>query len=354
MNDVWKLLVLISLGAGCAAQRPEPAAPSGSGRATTVAAQEPAPASATPEEEAARAEQVAELQQKREQMLAEHRLELQRFTPELRAQAKALAERSYADARAALQAVVKSPHRKPNNVARDRYRHPQQTLEFLGLEPDLTVLEFAPGEGWYTELLAPALAKQGKLLVTSTDPHGPPEQLDTFDGQRFKAFLETSPELYSKVEVVTIDPARPALPEGTKLDMVLLLRGMDGLANDGTLGAWLSAFHKALKRRGVLGIEQHRADAASDPRESAPQGYLPEPWVIARVQAAGFKLVASSEINANPRDTKDHPEGVWTLPPTYRLGDQDRDKYAAIGESDRMTLRFIKVEEPAPMSPFVP
>jgi predicted methyltransferase len=351
MNQALNLAILLSVGAGCAAQRPEPAAPSSEpppvAQAPTLEVEPAPPAAPTPEEEA-RAKQLARLTEQREKMLAEHELELQRFTPELRAKAQALADKKYPSGRAALSAVLKSPHRKPSNVARDGDRHPLQTLEFLGFKPTLSVLEYGPGDGWYTEILAPALAKQGKLLATNGDPNGSPDQPGTFYAQRFKTFLETSPELYGKVETVTVDGAQPTLPEGTKVDAVLLFRGMHGMLNAGTLEAWLAAFHQALKPKGVLGIEQHRAAANADPKESAKLGYLPEPWVIAQVEAAGFKLAGKSEINANPKDTKDYPEGVWTLPPNYRLGDQDREKYAAIGESDRMTLKFVKVEKPAP------
>jgi predicted methyltransferase len=133
--------------------------------------------------------------------------------------------------------------------------------------------------------------------------------------------------------------------------MVLLFREAHGMINDGTLDAWLAQFHKALKPGGVLGIEQHRAKPGADPIASAKNGYVPEAWLIEQVEKAGFKLAGKSEVNANPKDTTDWPKGVWTLPPSYRLGDVDKDKYTAIGESDRMTLKFKKVtpkaEKPA-------
>jgi predicted methyltransferase len=348
MNQACRLALLLSLTAGCAGQRPEPASapsatPTEPARAAVLDPPPPSGPTITPEEQA-RAAQLAELELSRAKMLAEHELELQRFTPELKAKSQALADKSYPSGRAALSAVLKSPHRKPSNVERDGDRHPQQTLEFLGFRPDATVLEYGPGEGWYTEILAPSLAKRGRLLATSGDPNGPPEVAGTFYAQRFKTFLETSPELYGKVETIVVDGKNPALPEDLKLDSVLLFRGLHGMVNNGSLEAWLAAFQRALKPKGVLGVEQHRAAPDADPKLSARQGYLPEAWVIAQVEAAGFKLAGKSEINANPKDTRDHPAGVWTLPPTYRLGDQDREKYTAIGESDRMTLKFVKVE----------
>jgi predicted methyltransferase len=129
--------------------------------------------------------------------------------------------------------------------------------------------------------------------------------------------------------------------------MIVVSRAMHGLAAGGRLDPWLAEMFKALKPNGVLAVEQHRAKPDAKAEESAKKGYLPEAWVIERVEAAGFKLASKSEINANPKDTKDYAEGVWTLPPTFRLGDQDRAKYAAIGESDRMTLKFVKPAKPA-------
>jgi predicted methyltransferase len=126
------------------------------------------------------------------------------------------------------------------------------------------------------------------------------------------------------------------------VDLVILMRSLHGMQNGGTLATWPGEIHAALKPKGVLGIEQHRAKPDAVAADSSKQGYLPEAWVIEQVQAAGFKLAGKSEINANPKDTKDHPNGVWTLPPSLALGDTDREKYVAIGESDRMTLKFTK------------
>jgi predicted methyltransferase len=139
-----------------------------------------------------------------------------------------------------------------------------------------------------------------------------------------------------------IDGKAPALKLDGQVDLVILFRGLHGMVNGGNLDAWLAEFHKALKPKGLLGIEQHRAKPDAKPEESAKQGYLPEAWVIQKIEAAGFKLAGKSEANANPKDTKDHPKGVWTLPPSFALGDTDHDKYAAIGESDRMTLKFVR------------
>jgi len=149
-----------------------------------------------------------------------------------------------------------------------------------------------------------------------------------------------------------VDSTAPKLGSDDTFDLVIVMRGLHGWQNNGTLTSWLEEIHRVLKPGGVLGIEEHRAVADADPVESAKKGYVPEKWAIAQIQAAGFDFAAKSEINANPNDTKDYPEGVSTLPPTLRLGDKDREKYKAIGESDRMTLKFVKAAvKPAPRSP---
>lgn len=274
----------------------------------------------------------------------DHKSELNRLTPELRASLKPLAEKTYPSTRAALKAALAGAQRKPGHAARDAQRHPRETLEFFGLKPNQNVLEVGPGEGWYTELLAPTLAKNGKLFVTQFDPNGSKDQRPTLYGLRTKYFLEELPEVYRKVEPVVVDMAAPKFSLDGKLDSVLLIRGAHGLVNNKLLTPWLAEFHRALKARGILGIEQHRAAAGKSADETSQHGYLPEAFVIEQVEAAGFKLAAKSEINANPKDTKNYPEGVWSLPPTLREGEKDRDKYMGIGESDRMTLRFVKVE----------
>jgi predicted methyltransferase len=311
----------------------------------------PAPtAEAKPEptpEEKKKAEQLEALQKDKTKAEADHKAEMARWTPELHAEAKAFADKTFPSGKAAIQAAMAAKFRKPEDAARDKYRHPAETLDFFGFKPTQTVLEFGPGEGWYTELLAPALAKKGKLLVTNTDPNGPAEDRSTFYGQRFKMFLETSPEAFGKVETVNIDNKSPSLPQDGNVDLIIVARELHGMVNQGKLNDWLAQFYKALKPNGVLGIEEHRAKADAEPQESAKKGYLPEKWTIQQIEAAGFKLAGKSEVNANPKDTKDYADGVWTLPPSYRLGDKDHDKYAAIGESDRMTLKFVKVAKPA-------
>ncbi|MEZ4373403.1 MAG: hypothetical protein R3B07_21450 [Polyangiaceae bacterium] len=319
-----------------AAEAPEaaPAAPPPVAEQVEV---EPPPAEPTKEELAAQ-----KLVKDFAEMEASADAEDKRWTPELHAEAKKLAETKYANLNLALKAVLKGGHRMPGHPERDASRHPAETLAFFGLKPGMKVLEYGPGEGWYTEVLAPTLAASGMLYVTSGDPAGPRTVRGTMYAQRTDRFLKKAPELYGKVQPIIVDSKAPDLKLDGQLDMVLVIRGMHGWHRDGQVDQWLQQIFKSLKKGGVLGVVQHRAKADANPDESTKQGYLPEAFVIERAQAAGFKLSKKSEINANPKDTTEHPEGVWTLPPTLRLGDKDRDEYTAIGESDRMTLRFVK------------
>ncbi len=294
------------------------------------------------DEEKAEQEKAAQLAEDRAQMQGQMQVEMRRWTPELREKAEALSSEKYKDLKSALTKVLASEHRAFGHAERDAMRHPAETLAFFGLTPKMRVIEYLPGEGWYTEILAPTLAAQGKLFVTTTDPEGPKEARETFYGERLKLFLGKSSEAYGKVEPLVIDPKAPRLGLEEPVDMVLVIRGFHGWVRNDSVDVWLDAVHGALKEGGVLGIVQHRAKEGADPKQSAEQGYVPEEWLIEQVEAHGFLLDGKSEINANPKDTKDHPAGVWTLPPAFRLGEQDREKYAEIGESDRMTLRFRK------------
>ncbi len=288
------------------------------------------------------AEALAKLEEERARLAESAKAEAGRWTPELRSEAKAVAEATYDSGSAALQAALAGSYRKPGNADRDRYRHPVETFELFGFEPTMTVLEYGPGGGWYTEILAPALASSGKLLITSSDPNGPKWERSTFYGERTQAMLGAAPELYGKVELATFNPEAPALEAEGTVDLAIIIRGMHGMHNRGQVDVWLKEIHEALRPGGTLGIVQHRAKEGANPDDSSKKGYLPEAWVIEKVEAAGFELAGKSEVNANPNDTTDHPNGVWTLPPSLALGEQDRDKYLAIGESDRMTLKFTK------------
>jgi predicted methyltransferase len=307
-----------------------------------VAPTPPPPPAPTPEEKK-KAEEAQKLADGRAAFEQAKQAELARWTPAMHDAAKALATTTFPSGHAAIKAVMAGTHRRPGNADRDKYRHPLETLDFFGFKPTMTVVEYAPGAGWYTELLAPALAKRGKLYLPMSDPNGPVDQWSTLSGQRFKAFLDTAPELYGNAQTIVVNNQAPQLGLDKAADLVLLVREVHGFYNGKTLGLWLDQAWTALKPGGVLGIVQHRAPAGSDPDTTSKHGYVDEKWVIGQVQAAGFKLAGKSEINANPKDTKDYPEGVWSLPPTYAEKDTNHAKYAAIGESDRMTLKFVKV-----------
>ncbi len=242
-----------------------------------------------------------------------------------------------------LRQAIESPQRAPENRARDAWRHPQETLLFFGVEPDMHVLELWPGGAWYTEILAAFLAPAGKLAVTNFDPQGPADKSATRYAKQLADKLAADPARFGNVEVIEVDPpAKLVLGADESYDLVLTFRNNHGWINGGYHDSVYMEAFRVLKPGGVLGVVQHRAHEGADPVASAKTGYVPEAFVIEAAERAGFELAGRSEVNANPKDTKDHPEGVWTLAPSYRLGEQDRAKYEAIGESDRMTLRFVK------------
>ncbi len=230
-------------------------------------------------------------------------------------------------------------HRSEAHVARNQFRHPVETLSFFGIRPDMTVVEISPGgAGWYTEILAPFLRDHGRYIAASYDPDSESDYYRR-NAARYLEKLAEYPDVYGKVEVAIFEPPEKLEPvaPGTA-DLVVTFRNTHNwLRRDQAEGAY-KAFYRMLKPGGTLGVVQHRAPAGTitDPGK----GYLTEAQVIGLAEKAGFRLVGRSEVNANPRDTADHPEGVWTLPPSLRLGDTDREKYLAIGESDRMTLLF--------------
>jgi predicted methyltransferase len=241
-----------------------------------------------------------------------------------------------------LRAAAESDHRSPEHRARNASRHPAATLAFFGIRDDMTVVEISPGGGWYTEILAPFLRDSGKLYAANYDPEAEEKYYRT-NAKRFLDKLIAEPAIYDQVIPTVFDPPAKldAAPPGSA-DMVLTFRNLHNWMDEGSEAAALSAMYTALKPGGVLGIVQHRQSATVEQDPRAESGYVREDTVIALAEAAGFALAGRSEINANPKDSKDYPEGVWTLPPGFDLGDVDRDKYQAIGESDRMTLKFFK------------
>jgi len=243
---------------------------------------------------------------------------------------------------AAIDAALIGAHRDATHRARDAQRHPKETLKFFGLEPGMKVIEMLPGaDGWYTEILAPILRDKGALVTEVLPPRAPPAYAPEVHA-RFNAKLDAEPAVYDRVERRTLDGSPLKLGPSNSADMVLAFRTTHGWLRTAQFDEVYSAIFDVLRSGGILGIEQHRAPEGADVTESAKHGYVPQQYLIEQLELIGFTFEGSSEINANPRDTKDYPDGVWTLPPTLMLGEKDRARYIAIGESDRMTLRFRK------------
>ncbi len=246
-----------------------------------------------------------------------------------------------------LAAVLASDHRTPAFVARDSFRRPAETLAFFGLKPGQTVVEVSPGAGgWYTEILAPYLRGNGKLYAAHFNPESDLEYFRTSHA-KFMEKMAAAPQIYDEVTVTAFElPDLTNIAPDGSADLVVTFRNVHSWydRNGGDAGplAAFQTFHRVLKPGGVLGVVDHRLPHGRPVADQKGSGYLLQSEVIRLAEAAGFTLTGISNINANPRDTADHPEGVWTLPPALRLGDQDREKYIAIGESDRMTLRFQK------------
>ncbi|HKK23716.1 MAG TPA: methyltransferase [Pseudohaliea sp.] len=238
-------------------------------------------------------------------------------------------------------AALAGDHRSDENRARDGWRHPQETLSFFGLEPTMTVVELSPGGGWYTEVLAPLLKDEGTFFAAHFDVNGSAYGRRSLGG--FLRKLGADNDSYGAVTVSTLaPPATIDIAPAGSADLVLAFRNVHSWLRGDSLEAVFAAAFEALKAGGTFGIVQHRAPEGRSIDAMKSSGYVTEALVIAAAEAAGFELAGRSQINANSKDTADHPEGVWTLPPTLALGDEDRARYEAIGESDRMTLKFVK------------
>jgi predicted methyltransferase len=250
-----------------------------------------------------------------------------------------------------LRDVIENGPRAPADKARDVFRHPYESLTFWGLRRGMTVIDVSPGAGWWTDILAPYLARTGGHYIAAVADLDNPK---TSDGARkgraaFEAKYKGDPKLYGDVTLVGFSATSGPLAPPASVDLVLVSREIhDWAMVDGYTAKAFGDFHAALKPGGILAVEDHRASDGADPKKG--DGYISEAWVIGAAKTAGFSLAARSEINANPKDAKDYPFGVWTLPPTRRSAPAgqppnpafDHAKYDAIGESDRMTLKFVK------------
>ena len=260
------------------------------------------------------------------------------FTPIVSAEATSQANAE------AIQLAVSHASRSPANVTRDKFRNPAATLEFFEVTPQSTVVEIAPGGGWYTEILAPLLAAHGTYYAA----HFPADSSSDYYKRSRAGFLEKlAPNpVYNRVQLTEFAPGNSsAIAPAGSADVVLTFRNLHnwyGNGGDEGMLAIFKDFYNALKPGGVLGIVEHRLPADKMTGDWQKTGYFPQALTVSLAEQAGFTFEAASDINANPKDNADHPGGVWTLPPVLRLKEQDKEKYLAIGESDRMTLKFRK------------
>ncbi len=244
-----------------------------------------------------------------------------------------------------IDSVLAGSWRNDASRARDTYRHPKATLQFFGVRPDRTVIEITPGGGWYSEVLAPLLHDNGHYIAAVAA--APADAESRRDDSALHRKFAADPVHYGNARIASFNPKAPVLGAPASADAVLTFRNVHNWVMADTAPLMFKAFFAVLRPGGVLGVVDHRAADDASLESVKKSGYLPTRDVVKMATDAGFTLDQSSELNANPKDTKDYTEGVWTLPPTLTLGDKDRSKYTAIGESDRMTLRFIKPATPA-------
>ena len=243
---------------------------------------------------------------------------------------------------AKLKAAIAGAHRAPENASRDAGRHPLETLKAIGLKDDMAVMEITPSGGYWTEILAPVLKDKGRYVAAGGDPAASEGSKKGVDA--FQAKLAKDPAIYGKVEVAVLNiktgKTEPVKP-GT-MDMVVTFRNIHNWMAQDQAKQMFDIMYASLKPGGILGVEEHRAPTTKEQDPKAASGYVREDFAIKLIESSGFKFASKSEVNANPKDTKDYPKGVWTLPPNYAEKDVDKAKYTAIGESDRFLLVFQK------------
>ena len=250
-----------------------------------------------------------------------------------------------APADAALQAQIAGAHRTPAFAARDAARHPYETLSFFGLKPTMTVVELSPGGGWYTEILAPYLRDKGQLILAGDDPTAEQAYYQR-SAARMQQKLAANPAIYDRAQVTVFAAGTGKLRYAppASADLVLTFRNVHNWMSLGeakTQAVFKSAFD-SLKVGGTLGLVEHRLPASAVQSPKADSGYVQQAYVIRMAESVGFKFAGASEVNANAKDKADHEGGVWALPPTFANKDKERARFEAIGESDRMTLKFTK------------
>lgn len=242
-----------------------------------------------------------------------------------------------------LREVIDDPERPEAMAERDEFRNPYETLTFFGIEPDMTVVEISPAGGWYTEILGPYLSDEGHLIAAHWNMEGDIPDFYRDLRERFEDRIADT-ERFGEIEVIAFDPPElSSLGEPGSADMVLTFRNVHSYAGDDTFRDVVRAANDVLKQGGVLGVVGHRLPEDREQDPDAESGYVKQSWVVGVAESEGFRLEEASEVNANPADTADHPNGVWTLPPSLRVPEgEDEAKYREIGESDRFTLKFVK------------
>ena len=238
--------------------------------------------------------------------------------------------------------AISSSDRTPEYMDRDQFRHPKETLIFMGISSDMNVVELWPSRGWYSEILAPFLKEEGNYLGAGLDPN-----YSSWAKRVIKrnADRRAQNEIFSSMQMTTLFIDETPITNKNSVDMVLTFRNLHNWLKAERLMDVFNKSYAVLKPGGIFGVVEHRAIPGTSIEDMNKSGYVTEKLAIEYAEKAGFVLIATSEINANPKDGTIHPKGVWTLPPTLRLGDEDKEKYLAIGESDRMTLKFIKPEK---------
>tara|TARA_B100000579_G_C22670214_1_gene775254 strand:- start:202 stop:1002 length:801 start_codon:yes stop_codon:yes gene_type:complete len=236
--------------------------------------------------------------------------------------------------------AVENKYRKTNNKSRDKYRHPIETLSFFGLSREKKILEITPGRGWYTEILANYMRNTNNYYVAKYDPPQFAVDIITKIQNEFEKYFLKNENKFGKIKYISINQDYKIVSKKNEFDIVLTFRNSHNWLDRGKAEKIYSSIYRSMKKGGILGVVQHRADESSPFNYKG--GYVKESFLINFIENQGFKLINKSEINSNLKDTKNYEKGVWTLPPTYRLGEKDKSKYSKIGESDRMTLKFIK------------
>jgi predicted methyltransferase len=237
-------------------------------------------------------------------------------------------------------AAIAGAHRSDANKARDKYRHPAETLAFFKVQPNMTVVEISPAGGWYTEIIAPALKDKGQYIGAHNNPAASAGA--AAGAKKFADMLAAKPDVYGNAKVSAFGKGSYDIAPAGTADRVVSFRNVHNWHMAGFAPEAFKAFYAALKPGGMLGIVEHRLPEDKPDELMKSSGYMKVSYIKKLAEDAGFTFIGTSEINANPKDTKDYPKGVWTLPPNYAEGDTEKAKYAAIGESDRMTLRFMK------------